>query len=103
MVDEILVFNQLRGRCVSAVCVAVSRKYTLPTRDISRCGNVGSERKTRRVSVEPGPLKADTPFVTVSLKQALKDCRRSLFSTLMLMFNIFSNDTTCERNAAIQR
>jgi len=62
-----------------------------PPSDIPRYEDVGSARQRKA-----RPLKADTPFVTVLSKHALKDCCRGLFSTLMLMFNILRNDTVGE-------
>jgi hypothetical protein len=83
MVDKILVCNQLRARCVSAVCLLGRvEEVRFPPSD-PRCEDVGSahQRKAR-------PLQADTPFVTLPSKHTLKDCCRGLCSTLMLMFNM---------------
>jgi hypothetical protein len=83
MIDEILVCNQLRGRCASAVCLLGRiEEVRFPPSDIPRCEDVGSARQRKA-----RPLKADT-FVNRASKHALKDCCRGHFSTLMLMFNI---------------
>src|ERR1700733_7873326 len=92
MVEGILVCNQLRGRCVSAVrLLGRVEELRFPTSDIPRCEDVRAARQRKA-----RPLKADTPFVTVLSKHALKDGCRGLFSTLMPMFNILRNDTVGE-------
>jgi hypothetical protein len=61
MVDEILVCNQLRGRCVSAVCLLGRvEEVRFPPSDIPRCEDVGSARQ-RKARL----LNADTPLVIV--------------------------------------
>ena len=92
IIDEILVCNQSRGRCVSAVCLlGRAEEVRFPLSDIPRCEDVGSARQRKA-----RPLKADTTFVTVPSNHAHKDCCRGRFLTLMLMFNMLRNDTVGE-------
>jgi hypothetical protein len=78
MVDEILVCNQLRGRCVSAVCLLGRvEEVRFPPGNIPRCEDVGSARQRKA-----RPLKADMPLVIVWSNQTLKWLPpQSLFNT----------------------